>query len=217
MKEKHIQARIDQCLRNAELSTCPRRKFGAMLIDPPTNSIIADGYNGPARGEDGGFCAGSFCERDGFLPERAMIDQGCRKGEILEIQVHYGETQRVQAWTIGDSEEAVRAEAREWIAQMAEKHPPAKSGTHMEKGCHHAESNAIANACRRGASTEGAWLIVTGEPCELCAKLIHHCGITRVVVVRGGYVGGDAGVIYLQKYGVKVDYVDGPQDPRMNP
>ncbi|MEZ4474489.1 MAG: deaminase [bacterium] len=88
-----------------------------------------------------------------------------------------------------------------------------ESGTRMEIGCHHAEMNVICNAAASGVATRGAWLIVTGEPCVLCAKLIHHAGISRVLVVRGGYLGAN-GVGYLQEHGVGVAWVDGPPDPR---
>lgn len=206
MKSKHLQARIDQCLRNAELSTCPRRKFGAMLLDPHTNSIIADGYNGPARGEDGGFCAGHFCERNGYRPEDVEVTNADTIVRVLGKPLESPEG-RVLTF--------IPTTARAKRLELLEANPPIASGTRMEKGCHHAESNAIANACRRGVRTEGAWMIVTGEPCEMCAKLIHHCGVTRVFVVKGGYAGGMAGTDYLTKYGVGVVFVDGPQDPRL--
>jgi dCMP deaminase len=90
------------------------------------------------------------------------------------------------------------------------------SGTRMELGCHHAEMNVICNAAANGVPTRGAWLIVTGEPCVLCAKLIHHAGIRRVLVVRGGYI-GENGVQYLRDHGVEVQEVDGPADPRGAP
>ena len=182
MKDKHLKARIDQCLRNAELSRCPRRKFGAMLIDPKTNSILADGYNGPPRGEEG-LCGGAFCAREGVVPD--------------DFHKQWASSGRLTLTGPGG-----------W------RHPPIKSGTHMEIGCHHAEANVLANAMRRGIATEGAWLIVTGEPCAMCAKYLHHGGIAKVFVVKGGYAGGDAGVVYLKKYGVEVEYVEGPQDPR---
>lgn len=89
-----------------------------------------------------------------------------------------------------------------------------QSGTRMEIGCHHAEMNVICNAAAGGVPTRGAWLIVTGEPCMMCAKLIHHAGITRVLVVRGGYAGAN-GVDYLETHGVEVAWVDGPTDPRL--
>ena len=88
-----------------------------------------------------------------------------------------------------------------------------KSGTRVEIGCHHAEMNVICNAAANGVSTKGAWLIVTGEPCLMCAKLMHHSGIVRVVVVAGGF-GGPNGCGYLEQHGVGIERVEGPQDPR---
>ena len=57
-------------------------------------------------------------------------------------------------------------------------------------------------------------MFVTGEPCLLCAKLIHHAGIVHVVVISEGYL-GENGLPYLQKHGVKVTQVSGPKDPRL--
>jgi dCMP deaminase len=87
------------------------------------------------------------------------------------------------------------------------------SGTRMEIGCHHAEMNVICNAAANGVRARGAWLIVTGEPCILCAKLIHHAGIEQVLIVEGGYMGAN-GVSYLEDHGVVVQRVPGPPDPR---
>ena len=89
------------------------------------------------------------------------------------------------------------------------------SGTRTEIGCHHAEANAIANAAFEGRSTAGTWLLVNGEPCQACAKLIHHAGIARVICIEGGYAGGAAGVEYLRAHGVAVEAVPGPPDPRL--
>ena len=88
------------------------------------------------------------------------------------------------------------------------------SGTRMEIGCHHAEMNVICNSAANGVSTQDAWLIVTGEPCMMCAKLIHHSGIQRVIVVSEGYAGAN-GVSYLEDHGVEVQGVSGPKDPRL--
>jgi dCMP deaminase len=156
MKDKHIRIRIEQCLALAKASNCPRRKFGALLLDPARNVILMDGYNGGPRG-GGSLCGGDTCLRD---------------------------TQGVQ------------------------------SGTRMEIGCHHAEMNVICNAAASGVACRGAWLIITGEPCVLCAKLIHHAGIARVWVVSGGYL-GEYGCDYLEKHGVEVTRLEGPQDPRL--
>lgn len=88
------------------------------------------------------------------------------------------------------------------------------SGTRMEIGCHHAEMNVICNAAANGVPTRGAWLIVTGEPCVMCAKLIHHAGIVKVIVVERGYL-GENGLGYLEAHGVAVQRVSGPRDPRL--
>ncbi len=157
MKDKHISIRIEQCLLLAQASNCPRRKFGALLLDPTRNVVLMDGYNGGPRG-GGALCGGKECLR----------------------------------------------EARK-----------VKSGTRMEIGCHHAEMNVICNAAANGVPTRDAWLLVTGEPCVMCAKLIHHAGISRVIVVSGGYA-GENGCTYLTGHGVEVVHVDGPQDPRLS-
>jgi dCMP deaminase len=156
MKEKHIAIRIEQCLSLAKASNCPRRKFGALLLDPERNVVLMDGYNGGPRG-GGALCGGDVCLRD-----------------TLAIA----------------------------------------SGTRMEVGCHHAEMNVICNAAASGVACRGAWLIVTGEPCLMCAKMIHHAGIVRVIVVGGGYA-GENGMAYLEAHGVAVQVVDGPKDPRL--
>ena len=155
LKDKHIRVRVAQCLALAEASNCPRRKFGALLLDPERNVVLMDGYNGGPRG-GGELCGGDVCLRDD-----------------LKIE----------------------------------------SGTRMEIGCHHAEMNVVCNAAANGVRCRGAWLLVTGEPCMMCAKMIHHAGITRVMVVEGGYA-GENGVAYLRAHGVEVMNVEGPKDPR---
>lgn len=147
LKEKYIQTRIEQCRVLSQQSSCPRRKIAAMLIDPDTNTIVSDGYNGPPRG-GGHLCGGELCNRDSY-----------------SIQ----------------------------------------SGTHLEIGCHHAELNCILNAGRTGNSTLGKVMIVTAEPCLMCAKAIHHAGVSEVIVVKGGYSGSAKnGLSYLCEHGVSV-------------
>ena len=63
MKEKHIRIRVEQCLALAKASNCPRRKFGAVLLDPTRNVVLMDGYNGGPRG-GGELCGGATCLRD---------------------------------------------------------------------------------------------------------------------------------------------------------
>jgi dCMP deaminase len=88
-----------------------------------------------------------------------------------------------------------------------------ESGTRTEIGCHHAEMNVICNAASRGVSTEGAWLFITGEPCLMCSKLLHHAGISRVVVIDGGFSGVN-GLEYLRENNVRIEHRTGPKDPR---
>lgn len=156
LKEKHVRVRVAQCLALAQASNCPRRKFGALLLDPERNVVLMDGYNGGPRG-GGDLCGGDECLRD-----------------TMQIP----------------------------------------SGTRTEIGCHHAEMNVVCNAAANGVRCRGAWLIVTGEPCLMCAKMIHHAGIVRVLVVEGGYA-GENGVTYLRDHGVDVVTVEGPKDPRL--
>ena len=155
VKKKHLQIRIEQCLALAKASNCPRRTFGALLLDPDRNVILMDGYNGGPRG-GGKLCGGDVCLRD--------------QQDVV-------------------------------------------SGTRIEIGCHHAEMNVICNAAASGVATHAAWLIVTGEPCIMCAKLIHHAGIARVIVVEGGYRGAN-GIEYLETHHVEVLRAAGPPDPR---
>lgn len=156
MKEKHIRIRIEQCVALSKASNCPRRKHGALLVDPERNVVLMDGYNGGPRG-GGELCGGDRCLRD---------DQ-----DIV-------------------------------------------SGTQNDVGCHHAEMNVICNCAAGGVAAKGAWLFVTGEPCVMCAKLTHHAGISKVIVVNGGALCED-GVEYLVEHGVDVMKVDGPKDPRL--
>lgn len=47
----------------------------------------------------------------------------------------------------------------------------------------HAEQNAVAFAARR--DTEGAIMYITGEPCNMCIKLMRAAGIIRVIWSTG--------------------------------
>lgn len=199
MKPKHLKARIQQCLAISECSNCPRRKFGAVLVDPKRNMVLLDAYNGGPRG-GGALCGGTWCHRDGLGTEDVKI-HGVPGGHY-SVGIKGGTPRGME-----------KEEAEQFKAELLAKYPPIKSGTHMEVGCHHAESNLICNAAARGVACADAWLIVTGEPCMMCSKLIHHAGIVKVLVVEGGYIGAN-GVEYLRKHGVKVEAVGGPKDPR---
>lgn len=73
------------------------------------------------------------------------------------------------------------------------------SGSSCEIGCHHAEMNALLNALRLGHCTLGAHIVVTCEPCLMCAKMIHHAGIARVLYLPKQY-GSLEGILYLQQH-----------------
>ena len=214
MKDKHLRARIKQCLALAELSNCPRRTpgFGAIAIDPVRNVILVEGYNGGPRG-GGNLCGGGFCQRTG--PEYKVGDgQTSDTFDVAVRPVRNGEGwatlgigwDRTRAPVGGSgaapmsfvSQEAAEAAGQTWVAEQHEYHPPIPSGTNNDIGCHHAEQNVVCNAAAHGTALAGAWLIVNGEPCIMCAKLLHHAGIVKVICVAGGYLGGLAGVEYLR-------------------
>lgn len=150
LKEKHKKVRIEQCKILATASSCSRRKFGALLLDPHRNAVLADGYNGPPRGACGHLCGGDSCERDTYK---------------------------------------------------------VPSGQRMEVGCHHAEQNCICNAAASGTSTKDTWMIVSGEPCKMCAKLIHHAGVVKIIIIGDQYT-QENGIVYLKQNGVEVEYYE---------
>ena len=86
MKEKYIKARIAQCRIVASLSTCKRRKVGSLLLDPITNVVLCEGYNGTVRGATD-CCGGKngeehICERERLkIPSGANVEVGCVHSE----------------------------------------------------------------------------------------------------------------------------------------
>jgi len=76
------------------------------------------------------------------------------------------------------------------------------SGQRTEAGCHHAEANALMNACAEGVSTKGKWIFVNGAPCLSCAKLIHHSDISTVVMLS--YNRSHEGLAYLNRHNVSI-------------
>ena len=96
MKAKHIKARMIQAQALAELSSCSRRKVGALIIDPETMSIISDGYNGPPRNGPK-LCGGEICLRDRLSIESGRApDTGCYHAEqnaIFNAARHGSKTQ----------------------------------------------------------------------------------------------------------------------------
>jgi len=205
MKNKHIRMRIAQCVELAKISNCPRLKVGAMLIDPERNVVLMDGYNGGPRGGSK-LCGPSFCLRDGLHSGDVVVEPDKEDSRVIVKGVW---------WPHEDGSPLMQGqEAKAYRQRLLEEYAPIPSGQRVEIGCHHAELNVIANAAAGGVKTIGAWMICTAEPCMLCAKLIHHAGIKKLIVIEGGYIGGRAGVEYLQKHGVEVRWEEGPKDPR---
>jgi len=213
VKDKHIQIRIEQCLALAKASNCPRRKFGALLLDPDRNVVLMDGYNGGPRG-GGELCGGSFCLRDGVSEEDIHLEPDGDYPDCFHAVHTLPDGSRKFLSHEGYTSFRGTDEAHRVVGIYLRAYPPIQSGTEIQIGCHHAEMNVICNAAANGVPTRGAWLIVTGEPCLMCAKLIHHAGIAKVLVVKGGYAGSN-GMDYLKRHKIGIQFVGGPQDPRM--
>jgi len=212
VKPKHIEIRIEQCLALAKASNCPRRKFGALLLDPERNVILMDGYNGGPRG-GGNLCGGEWCFRDGVSTHQLRIVAKTEREHPNTGTYYVNLEPGGMAPPVRLAEITGQTAALDLAAELPKRFPPIRSGTEIQIGCHHAEMNIVCNAAASGVATRGAWLIITGEPCMMCAKLLHHAGIAKVLVVKGGYMGSN-GIAYLQEHGVEIEYVDGPRDPR---
>lgn len=82
------------------------------------------------------------------------------------------------------------------------------SGTQIEK-CRavHAEQYAFLKMVSSGvgASTHGATMYVTAEPCEVCAKLIAGSGIDTLVVLKDVYPNNQIDIVHSA--GINVRYV----------
>lgn len=188
MKAKHIKMRFQQCLAMAEVSPCPRAKFGALLINPETNLVIMEGYNGGLRGAKGPWCGGHVCKRDGY--KRKLFKYNEETGELFYGDHNFEGTR----WHCQSVPELVEP----FIQELMEEEPGVPSGTHHEVGCFHAEQNLIINCAIEGKSTKGAWLIISGEPCGGCSRMIAQAQIARVLILGGGYSGPN-GLEYLEE------------------
>lgn len=81
----------------------------------------------------------------------------------------------------------------------------AKPGEHYEWCVAvHAEANAIIQAARHGAKTEGATLYVTGRPCLMCARAVVNAGIAEVVYQGSERYKDEEPVALMGAAGVKV-------------
>lgn len=86
MKQKHIEIRKNQCDLISSASTCCRRKVGSVIVDPHSNVVVSEGYNGPPRGNKGSLCGGNDCLRDRHqIKSGTQNDVGCHHAEINAI------------------------------------------------------------------------------------------------------------------------------------
>lgn len=79
---KHFKVRLEGARLLATMSPCPRGQVGAVIFNPQTYSIIADGYNGPPR-KGGNLCGGDTCTRT--CPSGTQIQVGCHHAEMNAI------------------------------------------------------------------------------------------------------------------------------------
>ena len=86
MRERHIKVRVKQCELIASLSPCSRRRVGALIIDPRSNAVISEGYNGTPRGSARALCGGDRCMRTALQIESGQQnDVGCHHAEMNAI------------------------------------------------------------------------------------------------------------------------------------
>jgi dCMP deaminase len=82
-----------------------------------------------------------------------------------------------------------------------------KRGVRIEcSTAEHAEAALIAEAAKRGVTTQGASLYTTMFPCPQCARLIAHAGIKRCYFANGYAVLDGASVMTEQ--GVELIFID---------
>jgi dCMP deaminase len=86
LNQKHLKVRLAQCHLISTNSPCPRKKVGAVIIDPLTNVVLSDGYNGTPRGSKNALCGGSVCLRTcQSIPSGSQNDVGCHHAEMNAI------------------------------------------------------------------------------------------------------------------------------------
>lgn len=139
------------CEAVAAKSPCFSIKRGAILVRD--NSIVATGYNGPARGIP-------HCGIDRYKADHRLREQLGSEKWPLEFDSHSIATtcpRRLLGYKSG--------EGLEWC--------PAA----------HAEQNTLANADRLGVSTLDTTLYMNCEtPCHICMSLLINAGVVEIVV-----------------------------------
>lgn len=140
------------CIAIASKSPCLSRHIGAILVFD--HSIVATGYNGPARGIP-------HCGHDRYIKDEVL-------SEIISNSKDYGEI-----WGTKDISNTC---PRRLLGY--------ESGTHLEIcPAQHAEANCISNAARLGVSTINSTLYMNCViPCKNCFGALINAGIVEIVV-----------------------------------
>lgn len=69
----------------------------------------------------------------------------------------------------------------------------------------HAEQNAICQAAKFGANTEGSILYCTHSPCSVCAKILINAGVKRIVFKE--LYNDELALRFLQEAGIEIEQV----------
>lgn len=157
------EVRMCQAYTVAQLSSCLKRKVGAVITSADGESIIAEGRNEVPPGQQS--CLARY---EGCFRERKRTEE---LAAIQELKAQCSEC---------GSRLSPRLECEQCGASFAKLLPKRK---HLDY-CRalHAEERAILQVSQLGGmSLQGSTLFVTTFPCALCAKKIVNCGISKVV------------------------------------
>jgi len=82
LKDKHVKMWVSVCKEIAQASNCPRAKFGALIIDEDSNTLVSSGYNGYLRGGPP-LCGGDVCKRtEDDIESGCSVEIGCVHAEM---------------------------------------------------------------------------------------------------------------------------------------
>ena len=157
------EVRMCQAYTVARLSSCPKRKVGAIITSADGESIIAEGRNEVPTGQKS--CMGRY---DGCFREQK------RQEELAALQRLKASCSECGALL------SPQLDCPKCDASYAKLLPPRK---HLDY-CRalHAEERAILQVSQLGGmSLQDSTIFVTTFPCALCAKKIVNCGIGKVV------------------------------------
>lgn len=168
---------IDVAYRTAELSSCRRRKVGALIVKD--KRIVSIGYNGTPTGlkkeveETCGWCNGSggnieICPKCGGIGKvyEQIPDNDCETEIIIcpECSANMTKLDDIQ-YICNNCKHITKSPIRKLVTR---------------DDVIHAEQNALMFCAKNGISTDGCDMYVTASPCINCAKLIIQAGIKKV-------------------------------------